>query len=272
MPTTESAVSELPFVVLHVPHASILIPASDRANMLLSDHELGVEVLRMTDRYTDELFAIGSADATTVMCPVSRLVVDMERFIEDAAEPMAAIGMGAVYTRTSHGATLRTPSDADERRRLLDRYYRPHHGRLTDAVNAAIDAWGSCLVIDCHSFPEVPLPYELDQSEDRPDICLGTDAFHTPRVLAESAQRIFEEAGFSVAMNRPFAGALVPAAHYRSDSRVMALMIEVNRRLYMDEQTGERRPDFATIQTRVQDVMRSVIAECRRGLHTLQLR
>jgi len=118
----------------------------------------------------------------------------------------------------------------------------------------------------------VPLPYELDQSEDRPDICLGTDAFHTPRVLAESAQRIFEEAGFSVAMNRPFAGALVPAAHYRSDSRVMALMIEVNRRLYMDEQTGERRPDFATIQTRVQDVMRSVIAECRRGLHTLQLR
>jgi N-formylglutamate amidohydrolase len=73
-------------------------------------------------------------------------------------------------------------------------------------------------------------------------------------------------------MSRPFAGELVPAAHYRSGPRVMVLMIEVNRGLYMNEQSSDRRADFAAIQTRVQDAVRSVIAECRRELHIPQLR
>ncbi|MCP3404077.1 N-formylglutamate amidohydrolase [Bradyrhizobium sp. CCGB01] len=40
-------------------------------------------------------------------------------------------------------------------------------------------------------------------------------------------------AGFSVLIDRPFAGALVPAKHYQREPRVQAVMIEVNRRLYM---------------------------------------
>jgi hypothetical protein len=32
---------------------------------------------------------------------------------------------------------------------------------------------GRCLIIDCHSFPSVALPYELDQREERADFCIG---------------------------------------------------------------------------------------------------
>ena len=33
-------------------------------------------------------------------------------------------------------------------------------------------------MIDGHTFPALPLPYELNQTAFRPDFCYGTDEFH----------------------------------------------------------------------------------------------
>jgi N-formylglutamate deformylase len=65
-------------VVVHVPHASTVIPRTVRPQLLLDHAELQDELLRMTDRYTDELFALPATMGTTVRFPVSRLVVDFE--------------------------------------------------------------------------------------------------------------------------------------------------------------------------------------------------
>lgn len=127
-------------------------------------------------------------------------------------------------------------------------------------MDAALAARGRCLVVDCHSFASRALPYELDQSPDRPDVCLGTDAFHTPPALVDDARRRFEERGFTVAIDRPFAGALVPMSHYRRERRVLALMVEVNRGLYVDETSGERLPAFDDVRARLHAVLRGVIA------------
>lgn len=251
----------VPATVLHIPHASFEIPATEREHFSLSDDELALELRRMTDAYTDEMFALPASEATTVRFPVSRLVVDPERFVDDAREPMSARGMGVVYTRTSRGKVLRETPDAGERARLLATYYTPHHERLARAVDAALDAHGRCLVVDCHSFPLRALPYELNQSCVRPEICLGSDVFHTAPGLLDAARRAFEEGGFTVAVNEPFAGALVPAEHYQLDPRVGALMIEVRRDLYMHEATGARRADFVRICGRVQTALRQIIRD-----------
>jgi N-formylglutamate amidohydrolase len=126
---------------------------------------------------------------------------------------------------------------------------------LTEAVAKAARQHVRCLVVDCHSFPRHPLPYELDQTLDRPDICIGTDPFHTPAELAEEVSEGFRLHGYTVALNRPFAGALVPAALYRSDANVAALMIEVNRALYMDEQTGAKSGRFNETRDMVGQVL-----------------
>jgi N-formylglutamate amidohydrolase len=65
----------------------------------------------------------------------------------------------------------------------------------------------------------------------------GWPDFH-PIVRASVAA--VKEAGYSVTVEAPFAGALVPLASYRTDRRIWSVMIEVNRRLYMDEQSGLR--------------------------------
>jgi N-formylglutamate amidohydrolase len=48
---------------------------------------------RITDHFTDDLFALPNHLATPVRFPVSRLVVDPERFENDELEPMS----GAVW-------------------------------------------------------------------------------------------------------------------------------------------------------------------------------
>jgi N-formylglutamate amidohydrolase len=244
--------------VVHIPHASLIVPSDIAGGLLVTPAELQHELLVMTDRYTDELFALPSCLATTVAFPVSRLVVDPERFTDNDSEPMARKGMGVVYERTAAGHPLRRPLSAEHRRHLLARFYEPHHGELTAAVEAALATRGTCLLIDGHSFPTRPLPYEDDQDTDRPDVCIGTDGNHTPAWLRGIAVHVFEEVGWRVAVDRPFAGVLVPMRYYRKDLRVSAVMIEVRRGLYMDEETGEKLLGFDEVQKRVSRAVRAI--------------
>jgi N-formylglutamate deformylase len=113
--------------VLHIPRASRNVPANERETIRLDDAALNGELLHMTDAYTDELFPLTPVEAGRVIFPVSRLVCDVDRFPSDEDEPMAARGMGVIYTRTSMGELLRAPPDAAERQSLLNRWYWPHH-------------------------------------------------------------------------------------------------------------------------------------------------
>jgi N-formylglutamate amidohydrolase len=246
------------WVVLHVPHDSTYVPTAVRPQFLLNDAELGRELVRMTDHRTLALFADSSSDAAIVRSPVSRLVVDVERFATDANEPMATRGMGAVYTLTSQLTPLRRYMRDGEREALMDAYYYPHHQRLEDAVSAALDRHGRCLVLDCHSFPSVALPYELAApSKIRPDICIGTDDFHTSPELTAAFVSAFQAEGWTISVNDPFPGALVPSSRYRKDTRVAAVMVEVNRRLYLQEADATPLADFATTAQRIRQCCRA---------------
>jgi len=245
-------------LVLHIPHSSHFIPPDARRAILLDDADLQSELRRMTDAYTDELFPVTSVEAGRVVFPVSRLVCDVERFSSDDDEPMAAHGMGVVYTRTSLGELLRSDPTPLERQHILDRWYWPHHLKLERLVNEVIARAGQCIIIDCHSFPSIALPYEMDQSKERPNICIGADPFHTPSFLSDALIAAVKELNFSVAVNAPFAGALVPIAYYRKDRRVLSVMIEINRRVYMNEQSGLKNPHFAQVRDNMGKLIEAV--------------
>ena len=90
------------------------------------------------------------------------------------------VGMGVTYTRGSLRQPLSELPSQGKRQELLERYYIPNHQKLTEAVEESLLVSDLCLIIDGHSFPALPLPYELEQTAFRPDFCLGTDDFHTP--------------------------------------------------------------------------------------------
>ena len=226
-------------VVLHIPHASRSIPEEFLPDILLDAAELETELLRMTDAYTEEA-AAGDWAAFVLQAPVSRLVDDVERFRGDESEPMSQVGMGAVYTRTHDGRPLRA-FDPARREAMLRLFYDLHHAQFAWTVNEMLQRFPRCLIIDVHSFPSKPLPYEPDQTPQRPDICIGTDSFHTPPQLADAALGFFAVRGWSVRENSPFAGSIVPLPHYGKERRVASVMVEINRSLIMDEATGARK-------------------------------
>jgi N-formylglutamate amidohydrolase len=230
-------------VLLHIPHASLEIPPDLLPTFLIAEDDLQRELIKMTDAYTDQLFHLPNADR--LVFPISRLVVDPERFREDADEPMSSRGMGAVYTRTHDGRPLK---NVPNREALLRRYYDPHHEALGRWAREAVEEHGSALIVDCHSFPSEPLACDMSQERPRPDMNIGTDPFHTPHELAPRLKEAMEAEGWTVGIDWPYAGTMVPTWAFGKDARVRSVMVEVRRGLYMDERTGERLPTFDAVK------------------------
>ena len=240
--------------IFHIPHSSFDIPEKYLSDFALSLEKLESEKIKMTDRYTDELFIDCVTDNDEqIIFPVSRLLVDVERFSEDAKEPMAEIGMGMLYRSCHDLSKLRSSNAFGEE--LRKNYYDQHHEAFTDLVDKQLKSAGEALIIDCHSFPKKPLPYERNQSGNRPEICIGTDAFHTTTEIEITLSNAFREQGFDVDTDTPFSGSIVPMKFYQEDARVKSIMIEIRRDLYINETTGERNLSFTETKQKVQSAI-----------------
>ena len=251
-------------MIFHIPHALIHIPPGVFPKIALSKEQLTAELLKITDWFTDDLFG-GHAESEdpVIVYPVSRLVVDPERFVDDDREAMAGVGMGVIYTKTSDGSALRAHPTSAERESLLANFYYPHHQRLSGAVELDLKRCGKAMIVDCHSFPSHPLPYEQCQKSDRPDICIGTDDFHTPDQLVRAVEDQCRAASWSFELNQPFSCTIVPMTHNRKTKAVSSIMIEINRRLYMDEKNGTKSKNYEMSRLRIGKIVSAV-----RGVHS----
>jgi N-formylglutamate deformylase len=253
-------------IILHIPHSFKVIPCEARTQFLITNDELNNELNNMTDAFTDDLFTQDVPGIQVIVYPVSRLVVDPERFIDDNKEPMSKKGMGVVYLLTSDGKKLRRSISEEDKNRLVELYNKPHHDRLNQTVETFISTHKKCLIIDCHSFPSAPLPYETEQSLERPDICIGTDAFHTPDWLTSKCAKLFQGIGYSTEINHPFSGSLVPGKFYQKNREVLSIMIELNRRLYMNEKTGEKNEKYQKIKSDLSWILNEIRGIIKKNL------
>ncbi len=243
-------------IILHIPHYSKIIPDEFLDYFHLSQNELEKEINLMTDHFTDELFSINSANIFTILFPISRLLVDPERFELDRDEPMSKVGMGCLYELTSNGEQLKEVKSI--RNKLINEFYKPHHQDFNRLVTSKLIEYEKVIIIDCHSFPKKRLPYEMSEIRNRPEICLGTDSFHTPIKLKDFLVEKFKSYGFSVDINSPFSGSIVPNLFYKTDERVKSIMIEIRRDKYMDENTYRKNKSFLKIRNTLRTIIKSI--------------
>ena len=198
-------------IVLHIPHSSPVIPKGYR------DWDTGImdHVFRWTDWFTDWIFctaANGDSRIVPVVFPFSRFFCDVERLERD---PLDSIGQGIIYTQFD-GCTRHI--SASERAVLFERYYQAHMAILRKSLTP------TSFLLDCHSFPK-------DLSSV--DVCIGTnnDWSRPPGRILHQVSDVFEANGYSVGINHPYSNSISPIMSFHYSS----LMIELNKRLYLDE-------------------------------------
>ena len=200
-------------IVLNIPHASVGGLGISRWDDI---EGLQSEVRRWTDWYTDLLFIPDKREGIQIMTSdYSRFAVDVERLVND---PLEAKGQGIVYKKFNG---LHRTFEGKEEIEMF-RY----HAQYMRSLRMMLDEHS--LLIDCHSFPS---------DISAVDICIGynEDWSKPSDFVIELVKTAFENHGYQFACNAPYANAIAPETGFTYNS----LMIEVNKRVYLNEQTLE---------------------------------
>ena len=219
-------------LLIHIPHASLCLPPDFWRDVTVDRKIIEKDLRFMADYKVDEL--VRDIDCHKVIAKYSRLYCDVERFRNDADEPMARLGMGAVYTHLPGGAQYRqvTPERREE---IIRQAYESHHVQLNKLSQKIVAQHGSCMMIDLHSYSDDLVRKLFGYTENLPDICLGYDDEWFSGNDALKLKLYIEQLGYSCALNYPYAGALVPMDFYRNKMPgLRSVMLEVNRRVYLE--------------------------------------
>ena len=249
---------EVPLVV-SIPHSGVTLPEEELPFYAIAKQKL----LQDGDLYVDELYEGAEAlGATVVRTPFSRFVVDLNR-LEDDFSPLAVAGArrsrapgyygdrGLFWAVTTHGAHIyRAPLSAEHVERRLAAYYRPYHAALSAELARLRERFGYAILLDAHSMPSRATKLHSDgPGSRRADIVPGDLLGHAcGGWLSDATDAFWRSEGYSVERNQPYRGGGITRRHGAPDRGVHAIQVELNRGLYMDEQSYARSDGFEALR------------------------
>jgi N-formylglutamate amidohydrolase len=273
----------VPFTILHPenrsapvvfasPHSGNVYPQDFVDNALLDP----IALRRSEDAFVDEIYdscLIFGSPLLKANFPRAYLDPNREPYELDPAmfesklpsyvnvdSPRARAGLGTVAKMVTNGSNIyRDKLDFEEVRSRIENLYHPYHGALRQLIEETRHQYGTCLLVDCHSMPSIGGPMDNDQGNTRTDIILG-DRFGSSCApwITDLAQSILEKEGFIVKRNRPYAGGFTTHHYGTPADHVHALQIELNRALYMNEESVTRLPELEDIKKRIESLIKQL--------------
>lgn len=215
-------------LLIHMPHAGQLIPDGfDRTRLADPDaFDRACELTR--DRHADTLGmeTAQSLDATIMLNHASRMWCDPERYPDDREE-MNRAGMGAIPIRDIDGHPLYQPGQSPgmrERGRRFRLLYTPWHRLLDAQCGLMLDTFGQCTLLDIHTYPKTPHPYEPHSDEPRPQAIIGHNGDPAGMALATRLASLLLGRGLTVGVNTAHKGSMIPDTI--RDTRLASIMVE----------------------------------------------
>jgi N-formylglutamate deformylase len=240
----EATANEAPLVV-EIPHAGLLIDPTAMASLTAPVRAIGQDA----DLYVDELYERApSLGASVLVAHASRYVCDLNRSESDvdAGAVDAAAGMshphGLIWRLTTEGRpAIPGPLSTLEYQRRLNVYHRPYHTALTRLLERKRERFGYVVLLAAHSMPSAGRAGHLDTGAARAQVVPGsrgrTSAHESVIVCPE---RLARERNWSVAHDQPYRGGFTTGHYGQPATGIHVIQVELNRSLYMNEQTLER--------------------------------
>jgi N-formylglutamate amidohydrolase len=236
-------------LVFASPHSGRIYPAE----MMDASALDAATIRRSEDAYVDDLIADAAKHgATLLLARLARAYIDVNRepweldpgMFEDELPDFArgrtarvAAGLGSIARIVSEGQEIYARKlTFGEARSRIEAAHRPYHEALAELVAEARETHGLAILIDWHSMPSAAAAQA--KSGKGCDLVLG-DRFGAAcsPLLTRLVEQQFEAMGYRTARNAPYAGGYTTEHYGRPAKGVHALQIEINRTLYLDEQT-----------------------------------
>jgi N-formylglutamate amidohydrolase len=251
-----------------IPHSGEKVPAE--ATWL---HGLPEPILMCdVDRFVDKLYssALKTVGCPAVIADIHRYVIDLNRLpddidsdsVEGAKLPSGKFPRGLHWIYTTHRQTLMPkPISMQFHNELVAKYFEPFH-RKVRAQYESFRAGGAVKIyhVDAHSMPSMGTSEHADPGERRADIvvsdCEGKSCETRYKDLVIGA---YESAGFKVAYNWPYVGGRVTETYGRPQDGHHAIQVELNRALYMNEETKRlNEKDAAKVSNQIASALSQI--------------
>lgn len=162
------------------------------------------------------------------------------------------LGKGLVWRTLDDGAPIyaRMLSVAEVQARI-ERCWKPYHAAVAQAIDTAHQAHGYSLHINCHSMPAMASSHATDfPGEAHADFVVGDrDGLTASPALSRLVCEHLRALGYNVAYNHPYKGVELVRRYGDPARQRHSLQLEINRKLYMNEETLELAQGFDALKT-----------------------
>jgi N-formylglutamate deformylase len=241
---------------LSIPHSGERVPAETPWLKDLPEPILMCDV----DRFVDRLYqpAIDSLKLGHVKTQWHRYVVDLNRLPDDVDQesvigspnPPGKFTTGLHWIKTTRGQKI-MPAPISEalHNQLVERYFNPFHEDVRD-MYAFFREKGKKKIfhLDAHSMPSKGTSAHKDPGETRAEIVVSDQEGKSCETqYKDLVIEAYTKARLKVAYNWPYVGGRVTQTYGKPEKGQHTIQVEINRALYMDEETKKWIPAKAEI-------------------------
>lgn len=212
------------------------------------------------DRYVDRLYEpiVKDLKLACVKTVWHRYVIDLNRLAEDVdcdsveghQNPSGKFPMGLHWVQTTTGLQLmKAPISQGLHRQFVQRYFEPFHSDVRDTYSFFRERGAEKIYhLDAHSMPSLGTKAHRDPGQYRADIVISDwEGKACEPKFKELVGEAYKQAGLRVAFNWPYLGGRVTQTYGRPEQGQHAIQVEINRALYMNEETKQIIPEKAKV-------------------------
>ncbi len=151
----------------------------------------------------------------------------------------------------------------------IERYHRPYYAELADNIGRMKSAFGFCFQLSCHCMSAIGAPTHPDAGQPRPDFNLGNlNGSTSSAEFIGFVEGVIKSLGYTCLVNFPYSGGELNARFGDPANGVESIMVEINKKLFMDVKTFKKKAEFGRVQADVTKVLQAVARHARERART----